>query len=282
MSATGTIRSLTPPDILAMKGGKPIVCLTAYTTPIAKLMDDQCDLVLVGDSVGVVVHGLPSTVGVTMEMMILHAQAVRRGLTRPLMVVDLPFGAYEAGPQQAFQNAARLMTEGQAGAVKLEGGEWMADTIRFLTQRGIPVMAHIGLLPQAINTVGGYKVQGRGDAAERVMADARAVEEAGAFSVVMEKVTASVAERATQALSIPTIGIGASPRCDGQILVTDDMLGLFEDFKPKFVKRYGDWAVAGREAIASYATDVRARRFPAEEHTFADEIPSGSAGKAKG
>ncbi len=279
MSATGTMKSLTPPDIQAMKGGEPIVCLTAYTTPIARLMDEHCELVLVGDSLGVVVHGLPSTVGVTMDMMLMHARAVRRGLTRPLMVVDLPFGAYEAGPQQAFESAARLMTEGEAGAVKLEGGAVQAETIRFLTERGIPVMAHIGLLPQAINTVGGYKVQGRGDAAEKLLDDAKAVAEAGAFSVVLEKVTASIAETVTEAIDIPTIGIGASPRCDGQILVTDDMLGLFEDFKPKFVKRYGDWAVAGREAISSYASDVRARRFPGPEHLFGDRAPASKTAK---
>ncbi|MCP1198875.1 3-methyl-2-oxobutanoate hydroxymethyltransferase [Notoacmeibacter sp. MSK16QG-6] len=273
MSANGIMKSLTPPDIQAMKGGEPIVCLTAYTTPIARLMDEHCELVLVGDSLGVVVHGLPSTVGVTMEMMIMHARAVRRGLTRPLMVVDLPFGAYESGPEQAFENAARLMTEGRAGAVKLEGGRVQAETIRFLTERGIPVMAHIGLLPQAINTVGGYKVQGRGDAAKDVLADAKAVAEAGAFAVVLEKVTASIAEKITDAIDIPTIGIGASPKCDGQILVTDDMLGLFEDFQPKFVKRYGNWAVAGREAISSYASDVRARRFPGPEHLFGDQAP---------
>lgn len=272
MSATTTIRGLTPPDIKAMKGERPIVCLTAYTTPVAKLVDDYCDLVLVGDSVGVVVHGLPSTVGVTMDMMLMHAKAVKRGLSKPLMVVDLPFGAYEASPQQAFENATRLMAEGGAAAVKLEGGEWMAETIHFLTQRGIPVMSHIGLLPQAVNMVGGYKVQGRGDSAEKIMADARAVEEAGSFAVVMEKVTPSLAERATQALSIPTIGIGASPRCDGQVLVIDDMLGLFEDFRPKFVRRYAEWAQSGREAISAYASDVRARRFPGPEHVFANEV----------
>ncbi|RLQ86929.1 3-methyl-2-oxobutanoate hydroxymethyltransferase [Notoacmeibacter ruber] len=273
MSATGIIRNLTPPQIQAMKGGDPIVCLTAYTTPIAKLMDDQCDVVLVGDSVGVVLHGLPSTLGVTLDMMIMHTQAVRRGLTRPLLVADLPFGTYEAGPEQALASAVRLMTEGQASAVKLEGGRVQAETIRFLTERGIPVMAHIGLLPQAINTVGGYKVQGRGEDAENVLADARAIAEAGAFSVVIEKVTASVAEKVTEAIDIPTIGIGASANCDGQVLVVDDMLGLFEDFKPKFVKRYGNWAEVGRDAIVSYASEVRARRFPASEHLFGDEAP---------
>tara|TARA_R100000789_G_scaffold6783_1_gene10792 strand:+ start:3794 stop:4579 length:786 start_codon:yes stop_codon:yes gene_type:complete len=260
-----------------MKGGTPIVSLTAYTTPMAKMMDAHCDFVLVGDSLGMVVHGLPSTLGVTMEMMILHGQAVARGLSRAMMVIDMPFGSYEESPEQAFRNAARLMAETGAGAVKLEGGTHMAETIAFLVARGVPVMAHVGLTPQSINTLGGYKVQGRDAGAEKLLADARAVAEAGAFAVVLEKVPAVMADRITEEVAIPTIGIGASAGCDGQILVVDDMLGLFTAFKPKFVKRYADLGTQGEAAIATYADEVRARQFPADEHTFAAEQPQKAA-----
>ncbi|WP_370049666.1 MULTISPECIES: 3-methyl-2-oxobutanoate hydroxymethyltransferase [Salipiger] len=273
MSATARKSAPLPADIRARKGGAPLVSLTAYTTPMAQMMDAHCDFVLVGDSVGMVLHGLESTLGVTMEMMILHAQAVKRGLSRAMMVVDMPFGAYEEGPQQAFRNAARLMAETGAGAVKLEGGESMAETIAFLTARGIPVMAHVGLTPQSINTLGGYKVQGRGAAGDRLMADARAVAGAGAFAVVLEKVPQALADRVTAELPIPTIGIGASAGCDGQILVVDDMLGLFTAFKPKFVKRYASLGEQAEAAIAAYAEEVRARTFPAAEHVFADAAP---------
>ena len=270
MNASSEARALTPPDIAARKGGTPIVCLTAYTTPMARLVDRHCDVVLVGDSVGMVLHGLPSTLGVTLDMMIMHGQAVRRGIERALMVVDMPFGSYEEGPEQAFRNAARIMAETGCAAVKIEGGEAMAATIRFLTARGIPTMAHVGLTPQAVNTFGGYKVQGRGDAADRVLRDAQAVTEAGAFSIVLEKVTEPLARTITEKLAIPTIGIGASSACDGQILVVDDMLGVFTDFRPKFVKRYAELGQAADTAIAAYATEVRERRFPAEEHVFGD------------
>ncbi|QYX57426.1 3-methyl-2-oxobutanoate hydroxymethyltransferase [Roseovarius sp. SCSIO 43702] len=273
MSATAKKTAPLPDDIRAMKGGTPIVSLTAYTTPMAQMMDAHCDLVLVGDSVGMVLHGLTSTLGVTMEMMILHGQAVARGLSRAMMVVDMPFGSYEESPEQAFRNAARIMRETGAGAVKLEGGTHMAETIAFLVARGVPVMAHVGLTPQSINTLGGYKVQGRDAAAEKLMADARAVAGAGAFSVVLEKVPAVLADRITAEIDIPTIGIGASAGCDGQILVVDDMLGLFTAFKPKFVKRFGNLGEDGEAAIAAYAAEVRARTFPAEEHTFAAETP---------
>ncbi|HKL55820.1 MAG TPA: 3-methyl-2-oxobutanoate hydroxymethyltransferase [Roseovarius sp.] len=273
MSATARKSAPLPDDIRAMKGGTPIVSLTAYTTPMAQMMDEHCDFVLVGDSVGMVLHGLPSTLGVTMEMMILHGQAVARGLSRAMMVVDMPFGSYEESPAQAFSNAARLMAETGAAAVKLEGGRHMADTIGFLVARGVPVMAHIGLTPQSINTLGGYKVQGRGGAAEALLADARAVDQAGAFSVVLEKVPATLADEITAGISIPTIGIGASVGCDGQILVVDDMLGLFTAFKPKFVKRYGNLGEDGTAAIAAYAEEVRSRRFPAPEHVFSDKAP---------
>lgn len=270
MSVAGSVRQLMPADIAGMKGGVPIVCLTAYTTPVAKLVDAHCDLVLVGDSVGMVLHGLPSTLGVTMEMMILHGQAVARGLKRALMVIDMPFASYEEGPAQAFRNAARLMAETGAGAVKLEGGQHMAETIAFLVARGIPVMAHLGLTPQSVNTLGGYKVQGRGKDAERLLADARAVTQAGAFAVVLEKVPTLLADRITAETKIPTIGIGAGEGCDGQVLVVDDMLGLFTDFRPKFVKRFGELGAEAEVAVAAYAAEVRARTFPAPEHSFND------------
>ncbi|WP_299548408.1 3-methyl-2-oxobutanoate hydroxymethyltransferase [uncultured Tateyamaria sp.] len=273
MSATARKSAPLPDDIRAMKGGTPIVSLTAYTTPMAQMMDTHCDFVLVGDSVGMVLHGLPSTLGVTMDMMVMHGKAVARGLTSAMMVIDMPFGSYEEGPEQAFRNAARLMSETNAGAVKLEGGVAMADTIAFLVARGIPVMAHIGLTPQSINTLGGYKVQGRGDAAATLIADAKAVADAGAFAVVLEKVPETLANQITEAVDIPTIGIGASAGCDGQILVVDDMLGLFTAFKAKFVKRYAELGVDGETAIAAYAEDVRARRFPGPEHVFGDAVP---------
>ncbi|AKO95592.1 MULTISPECIES: 3-methyl-2-oxobutanoate hydroxymethyltransferase [Marinovum] len=273
MSATARQKALMPSEIRAMKGGTPIVSLTAYTTPMAQMMDAHCDFVLVGDSVAMVQHGLASTLSATMEMMILHGQAVARGLETAMMVVDLPFRSFEESPEQAFRNAARMMAETGAGAIKLEGGEHMAETIHFLTRRGIPVMAHVGLTPQAIHTLGGYKVQGRGAGAEQILADARAVSDAGAFAVVLEKVTESLADRITAEVPIPTIGIGASAGCDGQVLVVDDMLGLFTAFKPKFVKRYGQLGQDGAAAIAAYAADVRARAFPAAEHVFADEAP---------
>ncbi|MDV4169288.1 3-methyl-2-oxobutanoate hydroxymethyltransferase [Rhodovulum sp. FJ3] len=272
MSATNVIKSLTASDIRGMKGDTPIVCLTAYTTPVAEIADTACDLILVGDSVGMVLHGLPSTLGVTMDMMVMHAKAVARGTKRALIVVDMPFGSYEQSPEQAFENASRLMVETGCGAVKLEGGVDMAPTIAFLVKRGIPVMAHIGLTPQAVNTFGGYKVQGRGDDGDRLMADARAVDEAGAFSVVIEKVPASLGDKITAEISIPTVGIGAGAGCDGQVLVVDDMMGMFTNFKPKFVKRYATVRAEGERAVAEYAEEVRARTFPGPEHTFADEV----------
>ena len=272
MSAVTPLRPVLPPDIQARKGLVPLVVLTAYTTPMARLVDAHCDMALVGDSVGMVLHGLPSTLGVTMEMMILHGRSVVRGLSRAMAVIDMPFGSYEEGPAQAFRNAARLMVETGAPAVKLEGGAHMADTIAFLTRRGVPVMAHIGLTPQSVNTLGGYRVVGREEGGASVMADARAVEAAGAFAVVLEKVPVGLAARITQGLAIPTIGIGAGMHCDGQVLVVDDMLGMFTDFKPRFVKRYGELGTAADAAIAAYAADVRARAFPGPEHGFADEV----------
>lgn len=274
MSAMSDQRRATPPDIRARKGGTPLVVLTAYTTPMARLVDRHCDIVLVGDSVGMVLHGLPSTLGVTMEMMILHGQAVARGLAQALMVIDMPFASYEEGPKQAFRNAARLIAETGAAAVKLEGGAHMAETVAFLTARGIPVMGHVGLTPQAVNQLGGYRVQGRGADADRIRRDAAAAAAAGAFSVVLEKVPDALAREITQALEVPTIGIGASADCDGQVLVVDDMLGMFTEFRPKFVRRYAELGADADRAIAEYAADVRARRFPAPEHVFAMETPA--------
>ncbi|MDZ4086965.1 MAG: 3-methyl-2-oxobutanoate hydroxymethyltransferase [Tabrizicola sp.] len=273
MSATSPVRPVLPPDIRARKGSQPLVVLTAYSTPVARLVDAHCDIALVGDSVGMVIHGMPSTLGVTMEMMILHGRAVVRGCQKAMPVIDMPFGSYEESPQQAFRNASRLMAETGAPAVKLEGGQHMAETIAFLTQRGVPVMAHIGLTPQSVNTLGGYKVVGRADEADKVMADARAIEAAGAFSVVLEKVPEGLSGRITKVLAIPTIGIGAGVDCDGQVLVVDDMLGLFTDFRPKFVKRYAELGKTADEAIATYAAEVRARSFPAAEHSFPDVVP---------
>jgi len=276
MSATPDRKPrLTPADIRARKGAEPVVCLTAYTTPVAELVDRHCDLVLVGDSVGMVLHGLDSTLGVTMDMMVLHGQAVARGLSRACMVVDLPFGAFEEGPQQAFRNAARLMAETGCQAVKLEGGRHIADTVRFLVERGIPVMAHVGLTPQSVNTLGGYKVQGRGPEGEQVLADAVAVAEAGAFAVVLEKLPAELGARISREIAVPTIGIGAGPDCDGQVLVIDDMLGMFTAFRPKFVKRYAELGQDADQAIAAYAAEVRARSFPGPEHSFAAEVKKG-------
>jgi len=273
MSATSPVRPVLPPDIRARKGAAPLVVLTAYSTPVARIVDAHCDIALVGDSVGMVIHGMPSTLGVTLEMMILHGRAVVRGCQKAMPVIDMPFGSYEESPEQAFRNAGRLMAETGAPAVKLEGGQHMAETIAFLTSRGVPVMAHVGLTPQAVNTLGGYKVVGRAEEAEKVMADARAIEAAGAFSVVVEKVPMGLAGRITRALSIPTIGIGAGGDCDGQVLVVDDMLGLFTDFRPRFVKRFGELGKAADEAIAAYAAEVRAGTFPAAEHGFPDELP---------
>ena len=278
MSATpppgkSELRPVLPPALRARKGQVPLVVLTAYTTPMARLVDAHCDVALVGDSVGMVLHGLPSTLGVTMEMMILHGRAVTRGLTRAMAVIDMPFGSYEESPEQAFRNASRLLMETGAPAVKLEGGVHMADTIAFLTRRGVPVMAHIGLTPQAVNTLGGYKVVGRDAEAEGVLADARAVEAAGAFAVVLEKIPVGLAARITQTIGIPTIGIGAGAQCDGQVLVVDDMLGMFTEFHPKFVKRYADLGLRASEAIAEYALDVRNHRFPGPEHGYPDVLP---------
>ncbi|MDF2900172.1 MAG: panB, partial [Phenylobacterium sp.] len=257
-----TVRRVSAPDIAARKGGVPIVCLTAYTAPVAEILDEHCDLLLVGDSVGMVVHGLPNTVGVTLEMMIMHGQAVMRTSKRAMVVVDLPFGSYEASPEIAYANAARVMKETGAQAVKVESGPTVVATIDYLVKRGIPVMGHVGLRPQAVLVDGGFKAKGKGaDERAQILAEAKATAEAGAFALVVEGVAEGLAREITEAVAVPTIGIGASAGCDGQILVTDDMLGLF-DWTPKFVRRYGDLRGEISRAVAGYAEDVRARKFP--------------------
>ncbi len=268
MSSHGQIRRLTAVDIANRKGGEPIVSLTAYHAHTARLVDRHADFMLVGDSLGMVMHGLESTVPVTVEMMILHGQAVVRGSERALVVVDLPFGSYEAEPAEAFRTASRVMKETGCGAIKLEGGRHIAPTIRYLTDRGVPVLAHIGLTPQAVNTMGGYKVQGRDESKwADLEADAAAVAEAGAFGVVLEGLVEPLAARITQQIAIPTIGIGASSACDGQILVLEDMLGLSPRV-PKFVKTYGRLGDAIDSALSDYAQEVRARTFPAPEYVY--------------
>ena len=257
-----TVRRIAAPDIAARKGGSPVVCLTAYTAPMAEILDDHCDLLLVGDSVGMVVHGLPNTVGVTLEMMILHGQAVMRTSKRAMVVVDMPFGSYEGSPEVAYANAARVMKETGAQAIKVESGPTVVETIDYLVKRGIPVMGHVGLRPQAVHVDGGFKAKGKGgDERARILQEAKATAEAGAFAVVVEGVAEGLAREITEAIAVPTIGIGASAGCDGQILVTDDMLGLF-DWTPKFVRRYADLRGEISKAVAGYADDVRARRFP--------------------
>jgi 3-methyl-2-oxobutanoate hydroxymethyltransferase len=269
VSKTTPTKSITPTNIRARKGGQPIVGLTSYTAPMTKLVDPHADLILVGDSLAMTIYGMTSTVGVTPEMMIAHGRAVVRSAFRACVVVDLPFGSYEESPVQAFGTAAKIMAETGCAAVKLEGGSVMAETIHFLTSRGVPVMAHIGLTPQSVNALGGYAVRGRTEAeATAIIADADAVADAGAFSVVIEKTAETLARAITERISPPTIGIGASIACDGQILVIDDMIGLFTDFRPKFVRRYAEAAQSIELAIADYAADVRARRFPGPEHVF--------------
>ncbi|WP_448208508.1 3-methyl-2-oxobutanoate hydroxymethyltransferase [Azospirillum sp. sgz302134] len=269
MSASKDIARTSVPALRTRKGGDPIVCLTAYTAPMARLLDPHVDLLLVGDSLGMVVYGFDSTLPVTLDMMIAHGAAVVRGSSRACVVVDLPFGSYQESPQAAFRNAARVMAETGAQAVKLEGGAEMAETVAFLTSRGVPVMGHVGLLPQSVNALGGYKAVGRDPAsAERILADARAIAEAGAFTIVIEGTVESLARQITGEIAVPTIGIGASPACDGQVLVSDDLLGLFSDFQPKFVKRYAQLGAAVGDAAAAYAAEVKARQFPGPEHCF--------------
>lgn len=255
-------------DIACAKGRTPLVCLTAYDAPMAEMLDPHCDILLVGDSVGMVVHGLPSTVGVTMDMMVLHGQAVMRGSRQAMVVVDMPFGSYETNADQAFLNAARLMKETGCQAVKIESGTYAAGQIAHLVARGIPVMGHVGLRPQAVNVDGGFRAKGRSCAErEAVIAEAIAAEKAGAFALVIEGVADDLATEITAKVSCPTIGIGASSACDGQILVTHDMLGMF-DWTPKFVRRYGDLRRQIEAAAEAYAQDVRDREFPGAQEIY--------------
>ncbi len=268
MSVEVQVRRTTANDLRVRKGGEPIVALTSYHAHTAAILDETVDFILVGDSLGMVMHGLETTLPVTLDMMILQGRAVMRGAKRSLVVIDLPFGSYEESPQAAFRTAARVMKETGCGAIKLEGGQRMAETIRFLVDRGIPVMGHVGLTPQAFNTIGGFKVQGRDPhAADAIRADAVAVAEAGAFAVVVEAVVEPLARDITAAIAVPTIGIGASPACDGQILVLEDMLGLSAR-PPKFVRRFGNLAEGIRAAVGDYAVAVRDRSFPGEENVY--------------
>jgi 3-methyl-2-oxobutanoate hydroxymethyltransferase len=281
MSVQSPIKRVTAPDIMARKGGAPIVSLTSYHAHTAAIADKYCDVLLVGDSLGMVMHGYETTVPVTLELMIMHGRAVTRGAKRALVVVDMPFGSYEESPSVAFRNAARVMKECDCGAVKLEGGVRMGETIRYLVDRGIPVMAHIGLTPQSINTLGGFKSQGRELAQWAALeADAKAVSDAGAFSVVLEAIAEPLAAKISKAIPIPTIGIGASAACDGQILVMEDMLGLSPRV-PKFVREFGKVGEAIENAIKAYAEHVRDRAFPGAEHTYAMKKEDGAGAVKK-
>lgn len=269
MSTHSETRRLTCRDIQMRKGAEPVVCLTAYTATMARLLDPHVDILLVGDSLGMVIYGMETTLAVTLDMMIGHGRAVVRASRRACVVVDMPFGSYQESPSQAFRNAARVMAETGCAAVKLEGGRELADTIAFLAARGIPVMAHVGLKPQSVHVLGGFRAQGRDqDEAQAILADAHAVADAGAFCIVVEGTVEPVARQLTAEVAVPTIGIGASPACDGQVLVTEDMLGLFNEFRPRFVKRYADLSAAVADAAQTYADEVRARSFPGPEHCF--------------
>lgn len=288
MSAQTQKRRKTVNDLARAKGGEPLVCLTAYDAPRAALLDPFVDVLLVGDSLGMVVHGLDSTVGVTLEMMIMHGKAVMRGAKQAFVVVDMPFGSYETSPIHAFENAARVMMETGCQAVKLESGVYSGDTIKHLVDRGIPVMGHVGLRPQAIHVDGGFKAKGRTNSErQRVIDEAKAAEDGGAFAIVIEGVAEDLAAEITSKLSIPTIGIGASASCDGQILVTEDMLGLF-DWTPKFVRRYGNVRGEIAKSVEAYAKEVRSREFPGAAETYSIKpeksvkIPRVAAKRSKG
>src|ERR1700759_3835278 len=268
MSIQSTVKRKTAPDILARKNGEPIVMLTSYHAHTAALVDRYCDVILVGDSLGNLMHGFDTTRPVTLEMMILQGRAVMRGSQHALVVVDMPFGSYEASKEQAFHSAVRIMKETLCGAVKLEGGVRLAEKVAFLAERGIPVMGHVGLTPQSINTLGSFRAQGREQGSwEPIEQDAKAISEAGAFSIVIEAVAEPLAKKITQSISALTIGIGASAACDGQVLVLEDMLGL-SPRTPKFVRRYGNLGPEIEKAVAGYATDVRSRAFPGPEHVY--------------
>jgi 3-methyl-2-oxobutanoate hydroxymethyltransferase len=268
VSGEFSFKRVTAPDIAKRKGGAPIVALTAYHAHTARIIDPYVDMLLVGDSLGMVMHGYETTVPVPLELMIMHAQAVVRGSSRSLVVVDMPFGSYEESPSEAFRNAARVMKETGCGAIKIEGGAHMAETIRYLTDRGIPVMSHIGMTPQAVNMIGSFRPRGRFRSEWAAFEeDARAVAEAGAFAIVLEALAELLAARITKQISIPTIGIGASAECDGQILVLEDMLGLSPRV-PRFVKEYAQIGEAIETAVKAYANEVRGRLFPSDAYTY--------------
>ena len=269
MTSPAKTKRLTVRDILTRKGEMPVVCITAYSTPMATLMDEHVDLLLVGDSLGMVIYGLPSTLAVNLEMMVNHGAAVVRGSAHACVVVDLPFGSYQGSKEQAFESAARVMAETGCAAVKLEGGTEMAETISFLVTRGIPVMGHVGMTPQSVNIFGGYRSRGRTkEGADEIVIDAKAVADAGAFSLVIESTIEPIARSITEQVAIPTIGIGASPTCDGQVLVAEDLLGIFNDFTPRFVERYADLGQEISSAVRQYADDVRSRTFPTDGHCY--------------
>lgn len=268
MSVHSQIRRVTVPEIKAHKGREPVVMLTCYHAHTARLLDTHVDMMLVGDSLGMVMHGLENTLGVTLDMMITHGKAVMRGSERALVVVDMPFGSYEESPEVAFRNAARVIQETGCTAVKMEGGERLAETVKYLTQRGIPVMGHIGLTPQGINVAGGFKTVGRTkEEWPQIEADAKALDEAGAFAIVLEGMAEPLAAKITAQIAIPTIGIGASAACDGQVLVMEDMLGLNPN-PPKFVREYANLGPAIEAAVKAYASDVRSRAFPGMENVY--------------
>ena len=281
MSTHNKERRLNVRDLAAMKGAQPIVSLTAYSAPMARALDEQTDMILVGDSLGMVIYGMDTTVGVSLDIMVAHGAAVVRATNHACVIVDLPFGAYQESPQAAFRAAARMMAETGCSGVKLEGGVEMAETVRFLNARGIPVLGHVGLMPQSVNAAGGFRVQGKtDDGARRVRSDASAIADAGAFAIVIENTVEALARSLTEELKVPTIGIGASPACDGQILVTEDIVGLGGDFTPRFAKRYAELGDGLRGAVEQYAEDVRARRFPAAEHCF-NPPAKGGGGKPR-
>ena len=269
LSDSKKINRVSIPDLISRKNGEPIVSLTAYTTPMAKILDPHCDFLLVGDSLGMVLYGMDSTLGVTLDMMINHGVAVVRGSSRACIIVDMPFGTYQESPEQAYRNCARVIAKTGCSAVKIEGGVEMADTVSFLVQRGIPVMGHVGLKPQSVNIVGSYRAHGRErDEAEKVREDARAISSAGAFSIVLEGIIEKLAAEITDEIRAVTIGIGASAKCDGQILVTEDAIGMFSEFTPKFVKRFSETGEDIGNAVSEYAREVKERIFPGDEHCY--------------
>ena len=269
LSDSKKINRVSIPDLISRKNGEPIVSLTAYTTPMAKILDPHCDFLLVGDSLGMILYGMDSTLGVTLDMMINHGVAVVRGSSRACIIVDMPFGTYQESPEQAYRNCARVIAKTGCSAVKIEGGVEMADTVSFLVQRGIPVMGHVGLKPQSVNIVGSYRAHGRErDEAEKVREDARAISSAGAFSIVLEGIIEKLAAEITREIRAVTIGIGASAKCDGQILVTEDAIGMFSEFTPKFVKRFSETGEDIGNAVSEYAREVKERIFPGDEHCY--------------